>query len=124
MHTEISGPHSFSLSPDPNGSTTALKDQTTKFRHYLDQSENYYVYNTVHQFIVSIHTCTYLNTKLNTEGDGYILYISGVFSLSQDQPFTNTLPDVFLNSANYLLHKLTDPYPKGISKLYPNQHSM
>jgi intraflagellar transport protein 122 len=33
-----------------------------------------------------------------------------------DQPFTNTLPDVFLNCANYLLHKLSDPYPRGISK--------
>ncbi|CAI8013338.1 Intraflagellar transport protein 122 homolog, partial [Geodia barretti] len=37
-----------------------------------------------------------------------------------DQPFTNTLPDVFLNCANYLLHKLSDPYPRGISKLYPH----
>ena len=31
----------------------------------------------------------------------------------------STLPEVFLNSVSYLLHKLTDPYPKGISKLYP-----
>jgi intraflagellar transport protein 122 len=76
--------HANRESLDPNSSPLTVEEQSSKFRYYLDLSENYHVYSTVHQFI--------------------------------DQPFTNTLPDVFLNSANYLLHKLADPYPKGISK--------
>ena len=53
VHRDVWLSWPLSLAPDPNGSTTVVKDQATKFRHYLSQSENYHVYSTVHQFIVS-----------------------------------------------------------------------
>ena len=44
--------YTLSLFSDPNSSPLTVEEQSSKFRYYLDLSENYHVYSTVHQFIV------------------------------------------------------------------------
>ena len=46
----------LSLSLDADGGSLEVEKYSSKFRHYLDLSESYHVYHTVHQFIVRDHT--------------------------------------------------------------------
>ena len=80
-------------SSDPNGSTLVTEEQRSKFRYYLDLSENYHVYNTVHQFIVRppSHTvyppCVHSETLLPS----YTVYPPCVHS---ETSFTHCVPSM------------------------------
>ena len=49
VHAHI---YTLSLFSDSNSSPLTVEEQSSKFRYYLNLSENYHVYSTVHQFIV------------------------------------------------------------------------
>ena len=58
VHAHI---YTLSLFSDSNSSPLTVEEQSSKFRYYLDLSENYHVYSTVHQFIVRA-----LHFRINT----------------------------------------------------------